>query len=135
MLVYICKEDKELKKGLVKMKKKTIMIEAHKIARKTVQAVGDYMVALKLALKQIWAKVKAGEKIYTGPKFIWFNNQYGIPEWLLKKNLRSDIYSFAIDEPEDVEVVRETEKALLLDLVTGFGTYKMWAPKSVVKGF
>lgn len=135
MLVYMCKEDKELKKGLVKMKMKTIMVEAHKIARKNVQAVGDYMVALKLALKQVWAKVKAGEKIYTGPKFIWFNNQYGIPEWLLKKNLRSDIYSFAIDEPEDVEVVRETEKALLLDLVTGFGTYKMWAPKSVVKGF
>lgn len=115
--------------------KKTIMFEAHKIARKMVKLVGDYMVALKLALKQVWAKVKAGEKIYTGPKFIWFNNQYGIPDWLLRKNLKDDVYSFVTDEPEDVEVVRETEKALLLDLVTGFGTYKMWAPKSVVKGF
>lgn len=44
------------------MSKKQIMKQAHKIAKKIVKAVGNYMVALKLALKKIWAMAKAGRK-------------------------------------------------------------------------
>ena len=32
--------------------------EAHKIARMTVKAVGDYMIAFKLALKKVWMMAK-----------------------------------------------------------------------------
>lgn len=44
------------------MSKKQIMKQAHKIAKKIVKEVGNYMVALKLALRKIWAMVKAGRK-------------------------------------------------------------------------
>lgn len=36
--------------------------KAHKIARETVEVVGNYSIAFKLALKQVWAVVKASEK-------------------------------------------------------------------------
>lgn len=35
---------------------------AHEIARKTVEVVGNYSIAFKLALKQVWAVVKASKK-------------------------------------------------------------------------
>lgn len=36
--------------------------KAHKIARQTVAVVGNYSIAFKLALKQVWAVAKASEK-------------------------------------------------------------------------
>lgn len=109
------------------------MKQAHKIAKKIVKEVGNYMVALKLALKKIWAMAKAGRKRmsdsafngavyelthkqYDGPEFFWLGRQ-GVPVWLMEKNLD------------------QTEKALLLCFETDFGNITMWAPKSVVKGF
>ena len=44
------------------MSKKQIMKQAHKLAKKLVEKVGNYMIALKLALKKIWAMAKAGRK-------------------------------------------------------------------------
>ncbi|WP_260252900.1 hypothetical protein [Limosilactobacillus fermentum] len=43
------------------MTKKALMTAAHKMAKKLVEKTGNYMIALKFALKQIWAMVKAGD--------------------------------------------------------------------------
>lgn len=40
--------------------------KAHKIARETVELVGNYSIAFKLALKQVWAVAKASEKKISG---------------------------------------------------------------------
>lgn len=40
------------------MNKRKLMIKAHKIAKSIVAIVGDYMVAMKIALKQAWGEVK-----------------------------------------------------------------------------
>ena len=42
----------------MKICKATQFKAAHKIAKETVAKVGDYMIAFKLALKSIWAKLK-----------------------------------------------------------------------------
>ena len=42
--------------------------KAHKIACKTVAVVGNYSIAFKLALKQVWALAKASEKVIYGYK-------------------------------------------------------------------
>lgn len=132
------------------MSKKSIMKQAHKLAKTLVEKVGDYMIALKLALKKIWAMVKAGRKRmtqralrnayyemirrpYNGPKFFWIDGM-GVPEWLMQKNLSQAEYDGA-RQAYDIHVRRETEKASLLRFETNFGYIDMWAPKSVIKGF
>lgn len=134
------------------MSKKTLMKQAHKIAKKIVKEVGNYMVALKLALKKIWAMAKAGRKRmsdsafkgaiyelkhkkreYNGPEFFWLGRQ-GVPVWLMEKNLdQTELWGAQL--AYNIGVERETEKALLLCFETDFGNITMWAPKSVVKGF
>ncbi|WP_180895955.1 hypothetical protein [Staphylococcus pseudintermedius] len=44
------------------MKKRHMMKSAHKIAKEIVFLVGDYMIALKLALKEVWRLVKLTTK-------------------------------------------------------------------------
>ncbi|EPQ9603941.1 hypothetical protein ACUYUN_002593 [Staphylococcus pseudintermedius] len=44
------------------MKKRHMMKSAHKIAKEIVFLVGDYMIALKLALKEVWRLVKTYNK-------------------------------------------------------------------------
>lgn len=144
-----CKEDIKTK-GVIEMSKKQIMKQAHKIAKKIVKAVGNYMVALKLALKKIRAMAKAGRKRmsdsafkgvvyelthkeYNGPEFFWMGRQ-GVPVWLMEKNLdQAELQGAQL--AYNIGVERETEKALLLCFETDFGNITMWAPKSVVKGF
>lgn len=144
-----CKEDIKTK-GVIEMSKKQIMKQAHKIAKKIVKAVGNYMVALKLALKKIWAMAKAGRKRmsdsafkgvvyelthkeYNEPEFFWMGRQ-GVPVWLMEKNLdQAELQGAQL--AYNIGVERETEKALLLCFETDFGNITMWAPKSVVKGF
>lgn len=41
------------------MSNKEMFIKAHKIARETVEEVGNYSIAFKFALKQVWAVAKA----------------------------------------------------------------------------
>lgn len=56
-----------------------------------------------------------------------------IPEWVINKNL-DDNQLYAIRaEGEDAELVRETEKAILVEWFTEFGKVSMWCPKSVLK--
>lgn len=132
------------------MTKKQMMVKAHKMAKKLVEKTGNYMIALKFALKQIWAMVKAGRKRmsesafnhaiyelthkpYEGPKFFWSGKQ-GVPEWLMQKNLSQAEYDGA-HQAYSVYASRETAKAVLINFDTDFGKITMWAPKSVVKGF
>lgn len=132
------------------MSKKTLMIAAHKLAKKLVAKTGNYAIALKLALKKIWAMAKSGRKRmseyafkgaiydlthkpYNGPAFFWSGKQ-GVPEWLMKKNLSQAEYDGA-HQAYSVYAKRETAKAVLINFDTDFGKITMWAPKSVVKGF
>lgn len=132
------------------MTKKQMMIQAHKLAKKLVAKTDNYMIALKFALKQIWAMSKAGRKRmsesafnhavyeltrkpYNGPQFFWSGKQ-GVPEWLMKKNLSQAEYDGA-HQAYSVYASRETAKAVLVNFDTDFGKITMWAPKSVVKGF
>lgn len=132
------------------MTKKALMTAAHKLASKLVAKTDNYMIALKFALKQIWAMVKAGRKRmsesafnhaiyelthkpYEGPKFFWSGKQ-GVPEWLMQKNLSHAEYDGA-HQAYSVYASRETVKAVLVNFDTDFGKIAMWAPKSVVKGF
>lgn len=134
------------------MSKKALMKQAHKIAKKIVKEVGNYMVALKLALKKIWAMAKAGRKRmsdsafkgaiyelthkkreYNGPDFFWLGSK-GIPVWLMEKNLDpTELWGAQLAYSIGIE--RETEKAALIVFETDFGNITMWAPKSVIKGF
>lgn len=132
------------------MTKKQMMIAAHKLANKLVEKTDNYMIALKFALKQIWAMVKAGRKRmsesalkgaiydlthkpYNGPAFFWFGKM-GIPEWLMAKNLNKSENQGA-HMAYSIYAKRETAKAVLINFTTDFGNITMWAPKSVVKGF
>lgn len=134
------------------MSKKQIMKQAHKIAKKIVKEVGNYMVALKLALRKIWAMVKAGRKRmsdsafkgavyelthkkreYNGPEFFWLGSK-GILVWLMDNNLdQTELWGAQL--AYNMYAERETEKAALIVFETDFGNIKMWAPKSVIKGF
>jgi hypothetical protein len=134
------------------MSKKNLMKQAHKLAKKIVEKVGDYIIALKLALKKVWTMAKAGrkkmsdtafksalyelthqKKEYNGPEFFWLGSK-GIPVWLMEKNLdQAELQGAQL--AYNIGVERETEKALLLCFETDFGNITMWAPKSVVKGF
>lgn len=132
------------------MTKKQMMIQAHKMAKKLIEKTDNYMIALKFALKQIWAMAKAGRKRmsesafkgaiydlthkpYNGPAFFWFGKM-GIPEWLMAKNLNQSENQGA-HLAYSVYASRETAKAVLVNFDTDFGKITMWAPKSVVKGF
>ncbi|MEK1411294.1 hypothetical protein HCZ18_08090 [Limosilactobacillus fermentum] len=132
------------------MTKRQMMIQAHKLAKKLVTKTGNYAIALKFALKKIWAMVKAGRKRmsesalkgaiydlthkpYNGPAFFWFGKM-GIPEWLMAKNLNQSENQGA-HLAYSIYAKRETTKAVLINFTTDFGNITMWAPKSVVKGF
>lgn len=130
------------------MTKKTLMRTAHKIASMIVDSVEDYMVALKLALKYVWRMVKKynkkrfgavalynAEAILTTPRFFVEDKKYidGVPTWLINENL-SQQESYAVrNECDGIDIKRETEKAVLVDFATPYGSVSMWAPKSVCK--
>nr|DAV65121.1 MAG TPA: hypothetical protein [Caudoviricetes sp.] len=134
------------------MSKKSLMKQAHKLAKELVEKVGNYMIALKLALKKIWAMVKAGrkrmsdsafknavyelihqKKEYNGPEFFWLGSK-GLPLWLMDNNLdQSEMQGAML--AYNIYAERYTEKAALIVFETDFGNIKMWAPKSVIKGF
>lgn len=51
-----------------------MFIKAHKIARETVKVVGNYSIAFKLALKQVWAVAKAEKKEISDHKMAELGN-------------------------------------------------------------
>ena len=56
------------------MTNKEMFIKAHKIARETVEVVGNYSIAFKLALKQVWAVAKAEKKEISDHKMAELGN-------------------------------------------------------------
>lgn len=56
-----------------------------------------------------------------------------IPEWIIEKNLDENQIYAVHAEGEDAKLVRETEKAILVEWATEFGKVSMWCPKSVLK--
>ena len=57
MVLYKCKEEEENK-----MTKRNMMKAAHAIAQELVDEVGDYQIALSIALKEVWRQVKLYDK-------------------------------------------------------------------------
>ena len=58
-----------------------------------------------------------------------------IPDWIIRKNLTSNEIWAIEAEGEDAELIRETEKAVLVAWFTEYGKVTMWCPKSVLKDF
>lgn len=55
-----------------------------------------------------------------------------IPQWIINENLTSNqIYAIRA-EGESADLVRETEKAVLVSWWTEFGKVQMWCPMSVL---
>ena len=57
-----------------------------------------------------------------------------VKKWFLEKAFTQN-ERYAIDTTEQVSIVRETEKAVLIKWVTDFGTIQRWVPKSCVESF
>ena len=127
------------------MTKRNMMKTAHAIAQEIVDEVGDYQIALSIALKEVWRQVKLYDKKRFGdvavltaaqrlvtPKRDHNANVYGVPAWIIVKNLRQDEADAVIGHTASISIVRETEKAQLIRFDTDFGGIEMWTPKSVL---
>lgn len=125
------------------MSKKQMMKAANKIAKEIVSEVGDYRIAMSLALKEVWRQVKAYDKKRFGEVAILTaaerlttpkraNNVYGVPAWIITNNLTQSEADAVFTAAESLTVVRETEKAELVSFGTKFGSIQMWTPKSVL---
>src|SRR5690625_2766390 len=130
------------------MTKRNMMRYAHKIAKGIVGEVGDYQIALSLALKEIWRQVKLYDKkrftkysIATAcdrikqPQMKGYGKQedvFGVPAWIIRKSLSNDEAYAVLNESDNMNVVRETEKAQLVEFFTNYGKVTMWTPKSVL---
>lgn len=70
--------------------------KAHKIARETVEVVGDYSIAFKIALKQVWAVAQASKQEISGHKMAVLGNSiiYGAKS----QGYRSESLSVPIEE-------------------------------------
>ena len=130
------------------MTKRNMMKYAHKIAKELVKDTKNYQMALSLALKEIWRQVK----LYNKKRFTQYSlataydrirqpqmsgkgqqdDVYGVPAWVINNNLDSDESYAVLNECEGMSVVRETEKAQLVEFVTNYGKVTMWTPKSVL---
>jgi hypothetical protein len=132
------------------MTKKHLMKSAHKIAKGINKVVGNYQIALSIALKEVWRQVKLYEKKRFGSMAIENaidrltetkeekeskNYSFGIiPNWIMQKNLTNQqLMALNTATVADMAVVRETEKAKQFAWTTDFGMVTMWAPKSVLK--
>src|SRR5690625_3068838 len=131
---------------MFEMTKKNMMRYAHQLAKKLVKETENYQIALSFALKEIWRQVKLYDKkrftkgsIATAyarlrqPRHDNSNdNVYGVPTWIIRKNLDQNEQYAVINECEGMSVVRETEKAQLVEYTTNYGKITMWTPKSVL---
>lgn len=129
------------------MEKQEIMKKAHKIAKQMKVRTRNYQIALSFALKLVWADTTKDWNMkeiaeylnetrneFNGVKVVETTQDLAnaeIPAWLIKKNLTSAEQS-AINYGAEKTIKRETEKAVLFQFTTDFGTIEMWAPKSVL---
>ena len=107
-----------------KEKKSEMFKKAHKIARGTAATVGNYSIAFKLALKQVWALAKASEKVIYGYKaevlcksFVYGAKSQGFnADW------------FEVDKDELLEADKALENCFMLFdwLDSGQYYYAVW---------
>lgn len=127
------------------MTKRNMMRYAHELAKLLVAHTGDYQIALSFALKEVWRQVKLYDKkrftknsimsAYARlrqPRRKSVQNIFGIPTWLIRKNLTNAEAYAVLNECYNMKVVRETEKAQLVEFSTNYGRVRMWTPKSVL---
>lgn len=134
------------------MSRKMIMTNAHRIAKLIVREIGDYEIALSLALKNVWHAIKTWNKkrftkeslasaahYLTTPNYVRRNIKIatsyyeGIPLWIMENNLTPSEYSALMCDGVEPKIVKETEKAVDFEFITDFGVIYMWCPKSVYK--
>lgn len=130
------------------MTKRNMMRYAHQLAKKLVEKTKNYQMALSLALKEIWRQVKLYDKKrftqysiataydrITEPQMSFKeveSDVNGVPAWIIRKNLSNNEAYAVLNECDGMSVVRETEKAQLVEFVTNHGRITMWTPKSVL---
>jgi len=125
------------------MKKATLMKSAHRLAKELVPFTENYSIALSFALKEVWRQVKLYDKKRFGevaiinaasrmttPKHA--DDVFGVPDWILSKNLDNDEYYAVTSCANEMNVERETEKAELVSFSTDYGHVTVWVPKSVL---
>lgn len=122
-----------------------MMRYAHQLAKLLVEQTGNYQIALSFALKEVWRQVKLYDKkrftknsimsAYVRliqPRRNSSQNIFGVPAWIINKNLTNEEAYAVLNECDSMKVVRETEKAQLVEFSTNYGRVKMWTPKSVL---
>lgn len=127
------------------MTKRNMMKYAHQLAKLLVEQTGDYQIALSFALKEVWRQVKLYDKkrftknsimsAYVRlrqPRRNNTRNVFGVPAWIIRKNLTNEEAYAVLNECDSMKVVRETEKAQLVEFDTNYGRVRMWTPKSVL---
>lgn len=133
------------------MTKRNMMRYAHQLAKLLVKQTGDYHIALSFALKEIWRQVKLYDrKRFTkysirtaydrigNPNYRKMVNKkenehvFGVPAWVIKRNLTPDESYAVLNEANSMTTVRETEKAKLVKFDTNYGFIEVWTPKSVL---
>ena len=130
------------------MTKKHIFTSAHKIAKGIVKEVGNYQLALQLALKEVYRQVKMYDKKRFGTQAISSaiyklgtsnedkafdreseNYRYGVAKWFFDKEFTTKQRQ-ALIKIEDEVIVKETEKAYKIAFFTEYGLFEKWIPKS-----
>ncbi|MEZ7737375.1 hypothetical protein O3822_07265 [Gemella sanguinis] len=133
------------------MAKKHIFKTAHKIAKGIVKEVGNYQIALQIALKEIYRQVKLYDKKRFGINAIESaiyrlgtsqedkdfdresgNYKYGVAKWFFDKEFTTKQRQ-ALIKLEDEKIIKETEKAYKVAFFTEYGLFEKWIPKSVFK--
>ena len=113
------------------MTKKHIFKSAHKIAKGIVKEVGNYQIAFKLALKEVYRQVRLYDKKRFGINAIE-SAIYRLGTSQEDKEFDSNQRQSLV-KLEDEKIVKETEKAYKIAFFTEYGLFEKWIPKSVFK--
>lgn len=123
-------------------KRRMRMVSAHNVAKLIVTMVGDYQIAMSIALKFVYKCEKEGNVLHVKdaarqafvPKSV-----AGVPAWAIKKDFgrasADDILFFTVN----FETIKETEKAIQISFDTknphenGYvDHHKAWVAKSIL---
>lgn len=145
--------EEQLKAYKISRRQSKLMKDAHKVAKIIVNSVGDYSIALGLALKfvnnynknikALRAEKKIGNTFYPRLEVAAYeefkpDSIVGIPAWAIEKDFSKsgakDVLFFTVE----VEVIEETEKAFRVSFETknpkeNFSDHsKAWIAKSIL---
>lgn len=137
------KEEKATKKAKrLSFKRRTTMISAHNVAKLIVTMVGDYQIAMSIALKFVYKCKKEGNILHAtdeARKAFTPKSVAGVPAWAIRKDFghasADDILFFTIN----FETIKETDKAVQISFDTknphenGYvDHHKAWVAKSIL---